>query len=345
MASSSAYQSNGVTYNIGGKFSVNVATSGAAEWGFSTSTYLSTSPITAFGDLSITATSTAAALSAANLHVSSALTSTTGSVTLANTSTGALSTSGVGALAITAAVSGATGVTITNSSAHTASSQLGINATATSAITSSLGAISISSTTNSTAFPVSLLGPLSARTGITISATGATTTTVATLSAITLTGAGSNLSVTANNTVAGANSGIRALGAISLASGSGLSFVSNNLITVNGAISVAANNTGSSANLFFDTSTGTNASSVSLNGAITTVAVGSSQSGLRILTKGAPISTAAGISLTGLIEFNNTVGLGVGTATLSEGISLAGALTTSSGDITLVGKSSGAQGI
>ena len=65
MANSSAYQSNGVTYNIGGKFSVNVATSGAAEWGFSTSTYLSTSPITAFGDLSITATSTAAALSAA----------------------------------------------------------------------------------------------------------------------------------------------------------------------------------------------------------------------------------------------------------------------------------------
>jgi len=65
---------------------------------------------------------------------------------------------------------------------------------------------------------------------------------------------------------------------ISLASGSGLSFVSNNLITVTGAISVAANNTGSSANLVFDTSTGTNASAVALNGAITTVAVGSNQS-------------------------------------------------------------------
>jgi filamentous hemagglutinin family protein len=347
VASSSAYGANVVTYNIGGKFSVNVATSGAADWGFVIASYLATSPITAYGDLSITATSTAAALSAANLHVSSALTSTTGSVTLANTSTGALSTSGVGALSITAAVSGATGVTITNSSAHTATaiSQVGINATATSAITSSLGAISISSTTNSTAFPVSLLGPLSARTGITISATGATTTTVATLSAITLTGAGSQLSVTANNTAAGANSGIRALGAISLASGSGLSFVTNNLITVNGAISVAANNTGSAANLVFDTSTGTNASSVSLNGAITTVAVGSNQSGLRVLTKGAPISTTAGISLTGLIDFNNTVGLGVGVATLSEGISLAGVLTSTSGDITLVGRSSGAQGI
>jgi filamentous hemagglutinin family protein len=347
MASSGAFSSNIVTYNIGGKFSVNVATSAAADWGFVTSSYLATSPITAYGDLSITATSTAAALAAANLHVSSALTSTTGSVTLLNTSTGALSTSGVGALSITAAVSGATGVTITNSSAHTATaiSQVGINATATSAITSSLGAISISSTTNSTAFAVSLLGPLSAKTGITINATGATATTVATLSAITLTGAGSQLAVNARNTSTTGNNGIKSQGAISLASGSGLSFVTNNLITVNGAISVAANNTGSSANLVFDTSTGTNASSVSLNGAITTVAVGSSQSGLRIRTKGAPISTTAGISLTGLIDFNNTVGLGVGVANAAAGISLSGVLTSTSGDITLVGRSAGAQGI
>ena len=132
MANSAAYQSNVVTYIIGGKFSVNVATSGAAEWGFVTSTYLSTSPITAYGDLSITATSTAAGLAASNLSVSSALTSTTGSVTLATTSTVAFSTSGIGALGISAAVSGATGVTITNSSAHTATAapQLGINATA-----------------------------------------------------------------------------------------------------------------------------------------------------------------------------------------------------------------------
>ena len=91
-----------------------------------------------------------------------------------------------------------------------------------------------------------------------------------------------------------------------------------------GAISVAANNTGSAANLVFDTSTGTNASSVSLNGAITTVAVGSNQSGLRILTKGAPISTTAGISLTGLIDFNNTVSLVGGVATAMPGTAATG---------------------
>jgi mucin-19 len=343
VSGSSAYGSNVVTYNIGGKFTVNAATSGTVSWGFATSSYLTTSPITAYGDLSITTTSTSSSFQEANLHVSSALTSTTGSVTLTNTSTGALSTSGIASLTINAAVSGATGVSITSSSSHTANSQLGVSGTG--AITSSLGAISISSTTNSTAFPVSLSGALSARTGITISATGATATTIASLGAMTLTGAGSNLSVTANNTAAGANSGIKALGAISLASGSGLSFVSNNLIIVTGAISVDANNAGAAANLVFDTSTGSNASSVSLNGAITTVAVGSDQSGLRVLTKGAPISTTAGISLTGPIDFNNTVGLGADTATASAGISLAGALSTSAGDITLVGKSSGAQGI
>ena len=40
MASSGAFSSNIVTYNIGGKFSVNVATSAAADWGFVTSSCL-----------------------------------------------------------------------------------------------------------------------------------------------------------------------------------------------------------------------------------------------------------------------------------------------------------------
>ncbi|MEY3910831.1 MAG: hypothetical protein RLY37_299, partial [Verrucomicrobiota bacterium] len=343
VSGSAPFQSNGSTYFIGGNFTVDAAVSGGAIYGFSTNTNVASSPITAYGDLRINAVASTSGLSQANLFVTSALTSTNGAVILSNLSTATLGTASVAGLAVSADISGATGVTITNSSAHTANSQFGVSGTG--AITSSLGAISISSTTNSTAFPVSLSGALSARTGITISATGATATTIASLGAMTLTGAGSQLSVTANNTAAGANSGIRALGAISLASGSGLSFVSNNLITVTGAISVAANNAGSAANLVFDTSTGTNASSVSLNGAITTVAVGSSQSGLRIRTKGAPISTTAGISLTGLIDFNNTVGLGAGVANAGAGISLAGVLTSASGDITLVGKSSDAQGI
>ena len=132
--------------------------------------------------------------------------------------------------------------------------------------------------------------------------------------------------------------------------GTSVTVFGSGTITVSGALTFA-NNSGTNAVLTLDSTAsgptggtaGTNASAISINAAIN--ATGTSQTGLRIRTKGAPISTAAGISLTGLIDFDNTVGLGVGVATASAGISLGGALSTSAGDITLVGKSSGAQGV
>ena len=132
--------------------------------------------------------------------------------------------------------------------------------------------------------------------------------------------------------------------------GTSVTVFGSGTITVSGALTFA-NNSGTNAVLTLDSTAsgptggtaGTNASAISINAAIN--ATGTSQTGLRIRTKGAPISTSAGISLTGLIDFDNTVGLGAGTATASAGISLGGALSTSAGDITLVGKSSGAQGI
>jgi filamentous hemagglutinin family protein len=132
--------------------------------------------------------------------------------------------------------------------------------------------------------------------------------------------------------------------------GTSVTVYGSGTITVSGALTFA-NNSGTNAVLTLDSTAsgptggtaGTNASAISINAAIN--ATGSSQTGLRIRTKGAPISTSAGISLTGLIDFDNTVGLGAGTATASAGISLAGALSTSAGDITLVGRSSGAQGV
>ena len=325
IASSSAFSSNVITYNIGGKFTVNVATSLAASWGFVTSSYLTTSPITAYGDLSITTTSTATALSVANLHVSSALTSTTGSVTLANTSTGALATNAVGALTINAAVNGSTGVTITNSSAHTAtaSAQNGINGSG--AITSSLGAISLTSTTNSTAIPLNYTGALSAKTGITVNASGATGASIANLAAITLTGAGSNLSITANNTSAGGASGIVTAGAIGLASGSGLSFVSNNLINQTGAISVAANVSGAASGLVFDTTTGSSASAIT-TGNVTFVTGSTSDINLTIKSKGSALNPGTVgtslLNLPGVLTIDNTNGGTVTAANAVAGVGL-----------------------
>ncbi|TSA34779.1 MAG: S-layer family protein, partial [Opitutales bacterium] len=325
IANSAAFQSNVVTYNIGGKFSVNVATSAAAGWGFVTTGYLTTSPITAYGNLSVTATSTAAALSAANLHVSSALTSTTGSVTLANTSSVALSTNGVSALAITAAVSGATGVTITNSSAHTATASVQNGVNGSGAITSSNGAISITSTTNSTAIPVNYTGALSAKTGITINATGASGATIASLAGMTLTGAGSNLSVTANNAAAGGSSGIVTAGTISLASGSGLSLVSNNLINQTGAISVAANVSGTASNLVFDATTGSSASAIT-TGNITFVTGSTSDVNLTIKSKGSALNPGTVgtslLNLPGVLTIDNTNGGTVAAANAVAGVGL-----------------------
>jgi len=345
IASSAAFGSNVVTYNIGGKFSVNVATSAAAGYGFVTSSYLTTSPITAYDDLSITATSTATALSVANLHVSSALISTTGSVTLSNTSTGVLATNGVAALTINAAVNGATGVTITNSSAHTAtaSAQNGINGSG--AITSSNGAISITSTTNSTATPLNYTGALSAKTGITVNATGATGTSIANLGAITLSGVGSNLSVTANNTAAGSANGIVTSGAISLANGSGLSLVSNNIINQTGAISTAANVNGTASNFVFDTTTGSNASAIT-TGNFTFITGSTSDVNLTIKSKGSALNPGtvgtSAIPLPGVLTIDNTNGSTV-TATNAVGaigLTLNGAMYANK-NILLTGVSNG----
>jgi|GEM_PF-4836961 len=135
-----------------------------------------------------------------------------------------------------------------------------------------------------------------------------------------------------------------------LNAGTSVTVYASGTITVSTALTIA-NNTSTAAILTLDSTAsaptggtaGTNTSAISVNAAI--AATGTGLTGLRIRTKGAPISTTAGITLTGLIDFDNSVGLGAGTATASAGISLSGVLTSTSGDITLVGKSSAAQGI
>ncbi len=325
VGNSAPFQSATVTYYVGGKFAVNTSVGGAAVYGFSTSGNLSTSPITAYGDLSISAVSSSAVMSQADINITSALVSTTGAITLTNTSTGALSVSGVAGLSVGAALTGAAGVSLTNNSAHTATavSQSGIAGAG--AITSPLGAVSVVSTTNSTAFAVALSGAISAKTGITVTATGATTTTVASLGSLTLTGAGSLLSVTANNTLTKGNNGIVTAGAIGLASGSGLSFVSNNIINQTGAISVAANVSGAVAELVFDTSSGISASAIT-TGNFAFLTGSTSDVNLTIRSKGSALNPGTVgtslLNLPGVLTIDNTNGGTVTAANAVAGIGL-----------------------
>ena len=105
--------------------------------------------------------------------------------------------------------------------------------------------------------------------------------------------------------------GIATAGAIGLASGSGLSFISNNLINQTGAISVAANVSGAASNLVFDTTTGSNASAVT-TGNITFVTGSTSDVNLTVKSKGSALNPGtvgtSTVALPGVLTIDNTIG-------------------------------------
>jgi hypothetical protein len=178
-----------------------------------------------------------------------------------------------------------------------------------------------------------------------VNASGATGASIANLAAITLTGAGSNLSITANNTSAGGASGIVTAGAIGLASGSGLSFVSNNLINQTGAISVAANVSGAASNVVFDTTTGSSASAIT-TGNVTFLTGSTNDINLTIRSKGSALDPGTVgtslLNLPGVLTIDNTNG---GTVTAANavagiGLTLNGAIYASK-SIVLSGVSNG----
>ena len=123
---------------------------------------------------------------------------------------------------------------------------------------------------------------------------------------------GGNITVTGNYIgTPGALGGIYQIGSITGASGSNISFISNNNIQQNGAIILVANTSGSAANITYDVTTGNKTSSV-LAGALSIPTGSTSSINYIIKTAGAAINPAAiGTStlvLPGYVLIDNTYG-------------------------------------
>jgi hypothetical protein len=102
----------------------------------------------------------------------------------------------------------------------------------------------------------------------------------------------------------GAAAGIYQAGAITGVSGSNLSFISNNNISQNGAITLAANTSGTASNIIYDTTTGNKTSTIG-SGAITITAGSTSAINYLIKSNGGTISPPA-VSVPGYILLDNT---------------------------------------
>ena len=253
-----------------------------------------------------------------------AITSLSGGVTITTNGQAGTGYSSTGAITATAQA-----ITITT----TTTTDIGINNTG--AITG--GAVSLSSTqTTATATLTAIYLPgLVTANSFTVNASGGASSTIVTLGAITINSGGGNISVTANNAAAGANAGITQTGAITdNAIGSSISFISNNKISQTGAIALVANTGTSAANITYDTTAGSNTSTIT--SAVPTIAAGSTVAiNYIVKTKGAIISVPA-VTVPGYILLDNTC-LGCGTsittstaAANGDAITITGALSAGS---------------
>ena len=195
----------------------------------------------------------------------------------------------------------------------------------TSAITSTNGNVTITATSSGTGITID---GNAAITGNKIAITGTASSTQATvisLGALAVnacsTGcSGRDLTVTATNGTAGGNMGITQSGAITQnANGGSISFVSNNRINQTGAVSVAANTSGTASSVTYDTTSGNRDSTITAGAP--TVASGSTSAVNYILTtSGAPITVSA-LNMPGYILLDNT----------NDGATVASSATTSNG--------------
>ncbi|MBT8561681.1 hypothetical protein G6717_03750 [Polynucleobacter paneuropaeus] len=335
LASSATTFINGGTVNSGAGITWNGkqnATAGQYNWGFSINNHSSACPWTAIGDIAMIMNSTSTDASASNpIYISSAITSTSGSVTIASNQT--VSGNDLAAVTISGPITGYTGVSITGRTATGSSSGITLNG----AVSSTTGPVTIIGTsTTGVAVNGTSAGTLAGQ-SISVSGTGTTATTVVSLAAMTTNSCssscntGHDISVTANDTAAGANAGISQTGAIAQnANGGNITFTSNNSISVAGPISMVANTSGM-ASLVSYVNTAGNASSV-VNDAPLTVAAGSTSAvNYSILAKGGSINSGP-ISVPGYISLDNTNGGTVlaanattGTAILVTGVLTSGA--------------------
>ncbi|MBT8634007.1 hypothetical protein AOC08_09085, partial [Polynucleobacter paneuropaeus] len=102
----------------------------------------------------------------------------------------------------------------------------------------------------------------------------------------------------------GAAGGIYQSGAITGVSGTNISFISNNNISQNGAIALAANASGTASNLIYDTTTGNKTSTIGA-GALTITAGSTSAINYLMKSNGSALSPPA-ISVPGYIFLDNT---------------------------------------
>ena len=286
-----SFEPNVAPLNIGGDVNIQLKNGSSASYGFVVASYATTSPITAYGNIDIT--SIGASTSGVGLiYLTSALTSTTGNITLTATSTNSTSTTNAG-----------------------------VSGTANGTLTANAGVITINSTSNAST-AVSLPGAMSAK-SIAITGTSTTAATIVSLGAMTINSGGADLSVTANNAAGGANTGITQTGTITNnANGGNISFISNNVINQTGAITLAANTSGTASTVLYDTTTGAKTSNITA-GALTVSSGSTSAVNYVIKTAGAGINPGI-LSVPGSVLLDNTYGgtAGVGGTPTSGYITL-----------------------
>ena len=240
-----------------------------------------------------------------------------------------------------------------------------------SAIKSTAGSVTLNgSTTNYYAVYTNIASLITAN-NISINSASTTTTSgwLAQIGALTINAAatGGNITITAIGGVAGGGNGIYQSGAITGANGSDMSFITNNKIDINGVITVAANTSGTAANITFDTTRGTTASTIS-NTTFIVSSTGTSTSAINYIAKSAGsninpgLIAANALVLPGYILLDNSYGRAVSSdsftsgyintttgnlttlASTSQGITIDNAIFAS-GNITLTGVSKGSFGI
>ncbi|MBU3594824.1 filamentous hemagglutinin N-terminal domain-containing protein [Polynucleobacter sp. 86C-FISCH] len=291
-----SFEPNVATLNIGGNATFSLKNYTNASYGFVVASYATTSPITAYGNIDITSIGVSTS-NTGLIYLTSALTSTAGNITLTATST--------------------------NTSATL---NPGVSGTATGTLTANAGAITVTSTSNAST-AVSLIGAMSAK-SIAITGTSTTAATIVSLGAMTIVAGGTDLSVTANNTAGGANTGITQTGAITVNSdGGNISFISNNIINQAGAITLAANTSGTASTVLYDTTAGAKTSTITA-GALTVSSGSTSAVNYIVKTSGAGIDTGI-LNVPGSVLLDNSYGgtAGVGGTPTSGYITTANSAT------------------
>ena len=225
-------------------------------------------------------------------------------------------------------------------------------------VTATLGSVTItgSNTTGNYACWDNAL--ITAATGISITGTSAPGNGNATISmsgAMTVTGVGAPITLIATNT---ANPGVAAIadtGAITGASGTNITFISNGIITQNGAITLAANTSGTASTVTYDTTSGNKAANIT-GGNLTIAAGSTSDINYVVKSAGSGINPgsigSATVALPGYVLLDNTYGAASGTPvagyiTNSNSGTLTGAIVgvnvnsaiTATKNITLMGTS------